>query len=206
MTTKRYIFFSCSFLLLALLCFFAYVREEQETLATHLSPSILRFHILADSDRSEDQAVKLEVRSLIMDYLNRELGNESGKEDTIDYLTANSETIEQLANDYLAESGFSYGARLELTNCYFPMRAYGPLTFPAGYYDAARIILGSGEGHNWWCVLYPRFCFVDAVCSEVPKETLTELQKGLKQDDYLALQDSRPEVKIHFFLFPVLNP
>lgn len=206
MTTKQYIFFSCSFLLLALLFSFAHIRENQEALAGHLAPSILRFHILADSDSSNDQEVKLEVRSLIMDYLNQELGDSAGKEETVDYLNTHADTIEQIAGDYLNAKGFTYGARLELTNCYFPMRAYGPLTFPSGNYDAARIILGSGQGRNWWCVLYPRFCFVDAVCSEVPADTMNQLETSLKQDDYLALQDSRPEVKIRFLLFPVLNP
>ncbi len=205
-STKKYIFLCCSFLLLSILCFFTHIRQEQETLAGHLAPSILRFHILAESDETEDQAVKLEVRSLIMDYLRGELGSESGKAETVRYLSVHTEEIEQIASDYLADKGFTYGARLELTNCYFPVKSYGPLTFPAGYYDAARIVLGSGEGRNWWCVLYPRFCFVDATCTEVPDETLNQLKNGLEKDDYLALQDSRPEIKIRFFLFPVLNP
>lgn len=205
-TARKYIFLSCSMLLLAVLCLSAAVRQKQELLAAHVAPSVLRFHILADSDRNEDQEVKLEVRSLIMDYLSRKMDAGAQKEDTVRYLTDHTAEIEQLANDHLAGRGFSYQASLELTYCYFPLRNYGPMTFPAGYYDAARIVLGSGKGHNWWCVLYPRFCFVDAACTEIPAETLEQLKASLKQDDYLALQDSRPEVKIRFFLFPFLNP
>lgn len=205
-TARKYIFLSCSLLLLAVLCFFASVRQQQNILAEHVSPSVLRFHILADSDRAADQDVKLEVRSLIMDYLSREMAADAQKEDTVRYLNTHTAEIEHLANQYLADRGFDYQARLELTNCYFPLRTYGTLTFPAGYYDAARIVLGRGAGHNWWCVLYPRFCFVDAACTEIPEKTLKKLKDSLKQDDYLALQDSRPEVKIGFFLFPLLNP
>lgn len=203
---KKYTFWAFACLFLSALCFFCKVRQEQEALAANLAPSVLRFHILADSDRNADQRVKLEVRSLILDYLGQALSPTATKEDTVNYLTEHVTTVEALANEYLKKQGFSYQAQLELTNCYFPMKAYGNMTFPAGYYDAARIILGKGQGHNWWCVLYPRFCFVDATCSEIPGETLTQLQEGLKQDDYLALQDSRPEVKIRFFLFPMLNP
>jgi len=206
LTARKYIFLSCSLLLLAVLCFFASVRQKQELLAEHVSPSVLRFHILADSDQVKDQNVKLEVRSLIMDYLSRKLDTGARKEDTVRYLSDHTAEIEQLANDYLARRGFTYQASLELTNCYFPLRTYGALTFPAGYYDAARIVMGSGAGHNWWCVLYPRFCFVDAACTDVPAETLEKLKNSLKQDDYLALQDNRPEVKIRFFLFPFINP
>jgi len=64
--------------------------------------------------------------------------------------------------------------------------------------------LGKGRGHNWWCVLYPRFCFVDAVCSSIPEETLAFLQQNVNQDDFLALEDNRPEIKIRFFLLPDL--
>lgn len=205
-TVRKYIFLSCAMLLMAALCFFASVRQKQELLASHISPSVLRFHILADSDRAKDQNVKLEIRSLIMDYLSRKLDADAHKEDTVRYLSDHATEIEQLANEYLADHGFSYQASLKLTNCYFPQRTYGTMTFPAGYYDAARIVLGSGAGHNWWCVLYPRFCFVDAACTEVPEKTISQLKNSMKQDDYLALQDNRPEVKIRFLLFPFLNP
>lgn len=190
------------FFLLALLLFFGNVRSRQEALASRIAPSILRFHILANSDNGADQDIKLEVRSLILDYLQEHLKTPSGKEETARYLEENRAAIENTANEYLAQNGFDYQARLELTNCYFPARAYDRLVIPCGYYDAARIILGKGAGHNWWCVLYPRFCFVDAVCQEVPQESLALLQENLNQDDYLALEDNRPDVKIRFLLFP----
>lgn len=193
---------SLGFFLLALLLFFGNVRSRQEDLASRLAPSILRFHILANSDSGADQDVKLEVRSLILDYIQEHLKSPSGKAETIRYLVENQDAIESAANDYLARQGFDYQASLELTNCYFPARAYDRLVIPCGYYDAARIILGKGAGHNWWCVLYPRFCFVDAVCREVPEESLALLQENLNQDDYLALEDNRPDVKIRFLLFP----
>lgn len=192
----------------ALICFLSAfllvmggIRQEQEALAERLAPGVLRFHILADSDKRCDQQIKLEVRSLLLDYIHKHLGDDAGKDGTVRWLTAHRTELERTATRYLADRGFPYGARLELTNCYFPARAYGELTFPCGYYDAARVILGRGNGHNWWCVLYPRMCFVDAACS-VPGESLELLKQKINQDDYLSLKDNRPDLMIRFRLLP----
>ncbi len=203
---KKYALLSLSCLLLALVLSMSQVQNKQEDLAARLSPSLLRFHFLANSDSGEDQQVKLEVRSLILDYMQEHLRSDAGKEETVQYLTDNKAEVEELADRYLEQKGFGYQARLELANCYFPARAYGDMMFPCGYYDAARITLGSGKGHNWWCVLYPRLCFVDAVCSEVPKESEQTLKEELEQGDYLALRDNRPEIKIRFLMLPFFNP
>lgn len=190
------------FLLLALLFSQGQIQKQREALAGRLAPSVLRFHILADSDRKEDQQVKLEIRSLILDYLEKHLPPDTDKKKTIDCLMENREEIVTAANAYLKEHGFDYQASLQLTNCYFPSRIYGPYVFPCGYYDAARITLGRGGGHNWWCILYPRFCFVDAACQTIPEESQKKLHQELKQDDYLALKDNRPEIEIRFWLLP----
>lgn len=203
---KKYAWLSLTCLLIAMLLSLGQVQKKREALADRLAPSMLRFHILANSDSETDQAVKLEVRSLVLDYMQSHLEPDAGKESTVDYLSAHRADVERLADDYLKERGFHYRASLELTNCYFPSRVYDNLVFPCGYYDAARIILGSGSGHNWWCVLYPRLCFVDAACSEVPDKTRRQLEEMLNQGDYLALQDNRPEIQIRFKFFPFLNP
>lgn len=203
---KKYALLSLSCLLLALILSMSQVRTGQEALAGRLSPSLLRFHILANSDDSDDQQVKLQVRSLILDYMQKHLGRDAGKEETIQYLQDHKTEVEQFADRYLAEQGFGYRSSLEITNCYFPARAYGDMVFPCGYYDAARITLGRGKGHNWWCVLYPRLCFVDAACSEVPRESREILKQELGEGDYLALRDNRPQIKTRFLILPFFNP
>lgn len=202
----RYGFFSLFFLLLTLLLLMGQSQKNQEALASQLSPAMLRFHILANSDKKADQDIKLEVRSLILDYISSRLDSHAGKEETQDYLRQNQAEIETAANRYLSDHGFTYEAELELTTCYFPTRVYDDLVIPAGYYDAARIILGQGKGHNWWCVLYPRLCFVDAVCEEVPDDSRDKITSLLKQGDASLLEDHRPDINIRFYLLPFLNP
>ena len=205
---QLYLAISMGCFLFAMLLSQGKLQKQREDLAASLSPSVLRFHILADSDNAADQQVKLEVRSLVLDYLKEHLPEYPDKQDTISCLSENQKEIEQLANDYLKQRGFDYRTSLQLTHCYFPTRRYGKLVFPCGFYDAARITLGKGSGHNWWCVLYPQFCFVDAACTAVPQESARLLQRELGEEGYLALQDNRPEVQIRFRLFPhlTLNP
>ena len=183
-----------------LLCLTA-LQNQRESLATHIAPSILRFHVLADSDREEDQNVKLEVRSLILDLIKENLPKHADKQETIQWILSSKPFIEQTTDSYLADHGFSYQSKLSLEHTYFPTRTYDRLVFPCGTYDAIRLVLGSGQGHNWWCVLYPSFCFTDEVCKPLSAEELTKLKSVIKKDDYPALVDNRPDLEVLFPLF-----
>ena len=134
-------------------------QQGSEALASRIAPEILRFHILANSDSDEDQQLKMEVKGLVIDYVNENLGENATKETTAAWLTDHSEAIEDMAHRYLLSRGKDYPVSLMLTRDYFPTKAYGDMVFPCGTYDAARITIGSGNGHNWWCVLYPPLCY-----------------------------------------------
>lgn len=202
---RNYLAAAAGCFLIGILLLMSSFRQNQEALASRISPGILRFHILANSDSSRDQEVKLEIRSLILDYVQNSLNPEAGKEETLQYISEHKASIEKLAKQYLAQKGFGYGASLQLLTCYFPTRSYGAMIFPCGFYDAVRIVLGEGNGHNWWCVIYPRFCFTDGICSRMPAESMETLQKEIDQDDFLALEDHRPDLIIRFRLFPELS-
>ena len=199
---RRQLALGLVFLFLALLLSMNQVQKQREALAERIAPSLLRFHILANSDSPADQQVKLEVRSLILDYIQELLPDRQGKEETIRCLREQKAAIEETASQYLAQRGYPYKAALEITRCYFPTRVYDNMVIPCGQYDAARITLGKGDGHNWWCVLYPRFCFVDAACKEIPRESRNQLRNQINQDYYLALENHRPDFEFRFRLFP----
>ena len=119
---------------------------------------VLRLHIPANSDSEEDQAVKLELRDFLLAEYGNELsgcGDLSAAEERVRGLLPE---IERRCTDFLRERGFNYGARAELVDMYFTTREYDRLILPAGEYTALRITLGSGEGHNWWCVIFPQLC------------------------------------------------
>lgn len=196
-----------SLLLLLLLFSMGNLQKSREELASRIAPSILRFHVLANSDSAKDQAVKLEVRSFLLDYMQARLPESAdSKKAVTDWISSHKTSLESAASQFLAEKQMPYKASLSLERTWFPTRVYDDMVIPCGTYDAARIILGEGKGHNWWCVLYPRFCFLDEVCREIPEESRKELQKKLNQGDYPLLEDHRPDLKIRFFFFPYLQP
>lgn len=193
--------------LLLLLLFMGNLQKNREALADRISPAILRFHILANSDSAKDQTLKLEVRSFLLDYLQNRLPEQAdSKEAVLSWLSKHQTDLKNATDQFLNQHGIPYQANLSLERTYFPTRVYDHLVIPCGTYDAARVVLGNGRGHNWWCVLYPRFCFLDEVCKEIPKESQEELQEKLNQGDYSLLEDHRPDIKIRFFFFPYLQP
>lgn len=214
-------------LLFALLLSCSQVRAAGEALASQLAPGILRFHILANSNSQADQQVKLEVRSLLLDLVaegmeleaeemeleTEGMGSEAdgmkqeaeeldGKTATAAYILAHRSELEAAADRYLADRGFPYQATLSLTQDYFPTRAYGDMIIPCGTYDAVRMVLGKGAGHNWWCILYPRLCFVDAACKEVPEESRSLIGSLIKEDGGSVLTERRPEIRFQFGILP----
>ncbi|MBQ9992172.1 MAG: stage II sporulation protein R [Firmicutes bacterium] len=126
------------------------------------TPPILRLHVVADSDAEFDQAIKLEVRDAVIDMLREELQQAKDMPEAKKIISNMLPQIEAAANKVLAERA-DYWAKAELGKAQFPTKGYGDLVLPAGKYEALRIVLGSGEGKNWWCVLFPSLCFVDAV-------------------------------------------
>lgn len=122
--------------------------------------NIVRIHIRANSNNSCDQAIKLEVRDKVVEYITPIIAECSNSEEVKCVLGKSLCSIETIANNVLQESGFEYCANAEIRNEYFPSRSYDGMVYPADYYDALIVELGSGDGDNWWCVAYPPLCFV----------------------------------------------
>ncbi len=110
-----------------------------------------------------------------------------------EYITLHCETLEAQVSAYLRGRGCSDPVRIEIARSHFPTKYYGDIMLPAGTYDTVKVTLGQGRGRNWWCLLYPRLCFLDAACAVVPEESKTELQVLLDEEDYEALIDDRDQ-------------
>lgn len=133
--------------------FGAFARECDE-----IPQEVLRLHIPANSDSEYDQAVKLKVRDYILEEYGAQLSGCVSREEAVEEVRCLLPDIEKSCCEYLSQQGADYGARAELTEMYFTTREYENVTLPAGDYLALRITLGSGEGHNWWCVMFPPLC------------------------------------------------
>ena len=120
----------------------------------------LRIHIRANSNSEIDQAIKYEIRDSVVDALIPILANCKTKDEAETSLKNNLVFIEKTADAILLSHGFSYGSKAKIANEQFPTRSYENLTLESGFYDALIIELGEAKGDNWWCVVYPPFCFL----------------------------------------------
>lgn len=148
---------------------------------------VLRLHVIANSDSPADQAAKLRVRDAILAY-------EAGRLDTRSAATvragilADGAGLLRAVEESLRESGMAYGARLALGRYAFPDREYAGKRYPAGEYQALRVVLGQGAGQNWWCVLFPPLCILELPDGEIEGEEMQSLllkliQEGKNKDD-----------------------
>lgn len=135
--------------------------------------NVIRLHILANSDSEQDQQVKLKVRDALLECGSEVFSGTVNTDNAEEYLAEERDLLIRKANEVLAENGFEYEAEIYLTEEYFQTREYENFTLPAGEYLALKVILGNGNGHNWWCVMFPPLCLPAATA-----KTETELILG----------------------------
>ncbi|MBO4937007.1 MAG: stage II sporulation protein R [Clostridia bacterium] len=121
----------------------------------------LRIHIRANSNLDIDQNIKYAVKDDVVDFLTPYLVNVNDKDSAIDLIQSLLPEIERVCDSVLQNNGYTYTSRAKINTEQFPTRAYGDFVLEEGIYDALIIELGSGEGNNWWCVVYPPLCFVN---------------------------------------------
>ena len=121
----------------------------------------LRIHIRANSNLAEDQRVKYMVKDAIVEALIPILSQVDTIDEAKTTMKQNFNYIENIANNVLKAEKFEYKSSAYLSNEFFPARTYENLTLESGYYDALILNLGEGSGDNWWCVVYPAFCFLE---------------------------------------------
>ena len=159
-------------------------RTVQAKVQKELADEVLRFHVLANSDSTLDQEMKLCVRNEILEFLQTEMPTGAGAEATKEWVRSHCDEIEQTAEKCLTEKGYDDPVNAAVTTTYFPEKKYQDMTFPAGNYKTLRIELGDAAGHNWWCVLYPNLCFLDTTNAVLPEKGKQQLKKVLTEEEY----------------------
>ena len=125
------------------------------------APTPFRLHVLANSDSDADQQVKMQVRDAVLEATKDGILTCKSAQEARAYIEKNLEIIEKTANETLAANGFDYTATAQVGTFHFPDRTYQDVTYPEGDYQALRISLGEGKGHNWWCVMFPPLCLTE---------------------------------------------
>ena len=148
-----------------------------------LYDGILRLHVVGASNAQEDQAVKLSVRDAVLASLEDGLRDLTDVDAAMDYVERMLPAVETAANHTLSAAGFEETVQVSLTEEAFPARDYDTFSLPAGIYQALRVVIGEGEGRNWWCVVFPQLCmagddFVETASVAGLDENLTRTLEG----------------------------
>lgn len=126
-----------------------------------VTPRVIRFRVIANSDNPLDQAIKLDVRDAVLRQLEPLLAHAKDRAEAARLIRQDGPRLNRAANGVLRAHNVSYRAHIDWTRTTFPTKAYGSWVLPAGQYRALLVVLGRGQGHNWWCVLFPSLCFID---------------------------------------------
>ena len=148
--------------------------------------NIFRLHVIANSDSQEDQQLKLAVRDRIISIGGDIFAQVHNKQEAETIIRPMLSEFQRAAEDVIKEQGYDYSVKVTISNEYFNTRIYEKVTLPAGKYDALRVIIGSGEGKNWWCVMFPPMCLPAAEETQALNQVLSEedLQFVSKYQDY----------------------
>ena len=167
-----------------------------------IADEVIRLHVLANSDEDYDQQLKIKVKDGIVKMLENELHNSMTKDETRIVLLKNLDKIEKRAEEIIKENGYDYSVNAKICFDDFPTKEYADVTLPAGEYEALKIEIGEAKGKNWWCVMFPPLCFVDASVKEVPKEDKEILKSVLTDTEYDIVTKAKNEsdipIKIKF--------
>jgi stage II sporulation protein R len=189
---------------------YGYLSFEQiDGLQRNLSKSVLRLHILANSNSKEDQKLKIYVRDKLIEFLSRNIDFSKSKYEVIKQISNKKLQIEDYLDKTIKERGKNYDVKVSIQRDLFPNRVYSNFLFPSGIYDCVRVFIGNGKGKNWWCVIFPPLCIVDEAKLEFPTEAKKELKSSLSRKEYLIATsygsiDKMP-VKLRLKIYEILK-
>lgn len=165
------------------ICSFAKTSED-------IRSDVLRLHVIANSDSGVDQDLKLRLRDYILQEGKDIFDGSVNVENAVSRIEPKLPALEMAAENFVRASGFDYDVEITLSNEYFTTRTYETVTLPAGKYLALRVVIGSGEGHNWWCVMFPPMCVPAADKKDEIENVFTESE--------IKLVESRPRYEPRF--------
>ena len=183
MKIQKILMLACVFTLCAALCNVLPIHGEEK-----IYESVVRLHVLANSDSDEDQALKLKVRDGVLSYVSPRVIDSQSREEVERILQNELENIQKIAAETVAREGYNYSVLVTLTVEEYPTRNYEAMSFPSGEYISLRVMIGEAEGQNWWCVLFPPLCL--SAASESVENEEAFIAVGLNSDQYKIITET----------------
>ena len=183
MKIKNILLLCCVFVLCAAVCNVLPIHGEEK-----IYESVVRLHVLANSDSDSDQALKLKVRDAVLSYISPKVIDSVSREDAIQILEDELDEVQKVAAEVVLSEGYDYPVDVTLTLEEYPTRNYEAMSFPSGEYVSLRVMIGEAEGQNWWCVLFPPLCL--SAASEKLENEEAFIAVGLNSDQYKIITET----------------
>lgn len=168
-----------------------------------ITEDVFRLHVIANSDSDEDQALKLRVRNAVLEASTDIFGEADSAADAKRLSEENIRLFEAAAAAEIAASGYDYPVRCEVGTVHFDRRVYGSAELPEGDYSALRVIIGEGEGKNWWCVMFPALCLPAVTNTDEVLSLAAE--NGVISTEELELMQDPENYEVKFYLAEVIK-
>ena len=176
-----------------------FLNAPKQDLSSNLFNKIIRFHVIANSDTTFDQNLKLKVKDKILEYISPKLKDSKNIQQSREILRENNKQIVAIAQNVVKQSGYNYTVESTLSRENFPIKTYGNITLPQGNYEAYRVVIGEGKGQNWWCVMFPPLCFIDTSKGTVSyQKTEAEMRKVLTEEEFNSINNNKIQYKFKF--------
>ena len=189
-------------------CIYAQVSKI-DIASENYKDKLIRFHVLANSDSEEDQQLKLKVRDAVIDYLQPKLRDSKSINESERIILEEEGNLINICRDMIEKNGYNYDVHIDLGYSKFPTKQYSSVVLPAGEYKALRILIGKGQGKNWWCVMFPPLCFVDKQNNVIDKETDAKLREVLTEEEYKLIvekdNDKVDDLTIKFKIVEIIQ-
>ena len=190
----------------AIITFISILAYNSKKMTDTLSNEMIRFHVVANSDTTEDQLLKQQVKDEIIEYMEPLLKESKSIEETRKIINMYLPNIRNVAQEVVKKYGMEYKIYVNLDKANFPTKAYGDVILPSGEYEACRVIIGEGKGENWWCVMYPPLCYIDAASGVVPLEGKEQLKQNLNEEQYkLVVKNKEKKYAVRLKIVDTIN-
>lgn len=183
--------------------------KKVDSISDDYKNKLIRFHVIANSDTDEDQELKLKVRDAVIAYLQPKLIESTSIAQSEEIIKNEYDELGKISKNIICENGYNYDVKVGIKNSTFPTKQYSSVILPAGEYKALKIVIGKGQGKNWWCVMFPPLCFVDEANGVIDKATDKKLKEVLTEDEYKLItqktQKDMNKMKVKFKVVEILD-
>ncbi len=174
---------------------FTIILSYAKSAGADIANSVVRLHVVANSNSNADQKLKLAVRDRILRDTSHIFNQSANPNKALSLARENTDYIKTIAEDEIRRCGFKHNVSVVVGKTVFPTKTYGNIALPKGRYNAVNIRIGAAKGENWWCVMYPPLCFTDGIVS-VSKDAQEQLKENLSPSEYQLITESSESVPV----------